>query len=438
MRFLSFASPLPSRLALPRAARQRRRDLDARLRVQGEARLQRAPLARRTSRGLRRGHARPWRARRANGSRRSGWRTRTADAPPSSRAATSPRPRPPGRRTASGSPSSPRAARTRTARTQAEPLAHPARRRRGGGPHRREGRRRPRRAGRRTAAASRSSSPTRARDDEEKADKEKRDARVVGEDVKRIRLAVIPAEKDAEGKRSAAAPHLRRPERRQRRGSGQFRLVARTASGSRSTISRPRTWTTGRRETSRWSRSSRGRCGRWPRPRARSPIRRSRRTAARSHTRWRRRRCGGRARRASTSCPLAGGAPRALAATFDERPDLLGWTADGTRVVVGETRGTVEPADRAARGRRRGHGHHARGHDGRDGERSMPRAPRSGFVSQAPDRAPEAFVGDLPVAAAPAAKGKTRAARGAPRLGSGAGQPRAGPARRRPRAARKS
>src|SRR5258708_3531294 len=39
--------------------------------------------------------------------------------------------------------------------------------------------------------------------------------------------------------------------------------------------------------------------------------------------------------------PVGGGAPRALAATFDERPDLLGWTADGTRVIVSETRGTV-------------------------------------------------------------------------------------------------
>jgi len=38
-------------------------------------------------------------------------------------------------------------------------------------------------------------------EEEEKAAREKRDWRVVGDDVKRIRLAVIPAEKDAEGKR---------------------------------------------------------------------------------------------------------------------------------------------------------------------------------------------------------------------------------------------
>ncbi|HEU0093635.1 MAG TPA: hypothetical protein VFS78_16105, partial [Vicinamibacteria bacterium] len=38
-------------------------------------------------------------------------------------------------------------------------------------------------------------------DDEEKADKEKRDARVVGEDVKRVRLAIVAVEKDGDGKR---------------------------------------------------------------------------------------------------------------------------------------------------------------------------------------------------------------------------------------------
>ena len=39
--------------------------------------------------------------------------------------------------------------------------------------------------------------------------------------------------------------------------------------------------------------------------------------------------------------PAAGGRPRALAATFDEQPDLLGWSADGRGVYVFEVHGTI-------------------------------------------------------------------------------------------------
>jgi dipeptidyl aminopeptidase/acylaminoacyl peptidase len=39
--------------------------------------------------------------------------------------------------------------------------------------------------------------------------------------------------------------------------------------------------------------------------------------------------------------PAAGGAPRKLAATFDEQPDLVGWSADGRGLYYTETNGTV-------------------------------------------------------------------------------------------------
>lgn len=39
--------------------------------------------------------------------------------------------------------------------------------------------------------------------------------------------------------------------------------------------------------------------------------------------------------------PAGGGAPKALAKTFDERPDLLGWSPDNRSVYVVETHGTI-------------------------------------------------------------------------------------------------
>ena len=39
--------------------------------------------------------------------------------------------------------------------------------------------------------------------------------------------------------------------------------------------------------------------------------------------------------------PASGGAPKALAKTFDEQPDLIGWSSDGRSVYVSETQGTV-------------------------------------------------------------------------------------------------
>src|SRR5262249_49739311 len=39
--------------------------------------------------------------------------------------------------------------------------------------------------------------------------------------------------------------------------------------------------------------------------------------------------------------PAGGGAPKPLAPTFDEQPNLIGWAADGKRIYFSETRGTT-------------------------------------------------------------------------------------------------
>jgi dipeptidyl aminopeptidase/acylaminoacyl peptidase len=89
-----------------------------------------------------------------------------------------------------------------------------------------------------------------------------------------------------------------------------------------------------------------------------------------------------------------GGPPRTLAVTHDQRPDVLGWSADGKSLIFSETRGTVNrvsaapvdggaivdltPADVMV-----------------DQAALDPSRTRLGFTSQAPDRAPEAYVSTL-------------------------------------------
>jgi len=91
-----------------------------------------------------------------------------------------------------------------------------------------------------------------------------------------------------------------------------------------------------------------------------------------------------------------GGTPRTLALTHDERPDILGWSADGKSVIFSENRGTVvrvsaapvdggpitdlTPADVIV-----------------DQAALDPSRTRLGYTSQAPDRPVEAYVS--PVAA---------------------------------------
>jgi dipeptidyl aminopeptidase/acylaminoacyl peptidase len=92
--------------------------------------------------------------------------------------------------------------------------------------------------------------------------------------------------------------------------------------------------------------------------------------------------------------PATGGEPRKLAATFDSKPAIVGWSADGKRIYFQETRGTVSrlsalPVDGGAAA------------DLGSGERhdqfTRLNAPRTmvGYVSQNSDHAPEAFVTTL-------------------------------------------
>ena len=140
-------------------------------------------------------------------------------------------------------------------------------------------------------------------EDEEKADKEKRDARVVDGAPKLTRLYVVPVEKDADGKRpvrklTEGAMSLGQPG-----GPVRVRLVARRATASSSRTSPRRTSTTGRWRTFRSSRSRRRRV------RALAATRRggvgsrsSRPTASRSRsTRATTRRPGGGARASRSS-----------------------------------------------------------------------------------------------------------------------------------------
>jgi dipeptidyl aminopeptidase/acylaminoacyl peptidase len=92
--------------------------------------------------------------------------------------------------------------------------------------------------------------------------------------------------------------------------------------------------------------------------------------------------------------PAGGGSVRTLAVTRDESPDVVGWSADGRRVLFSETRGTVNGVSAAPV----------------DGGAVVDLTPadvmvdqpaldatrtRLGFMSQAPDRAPEAYVSAL-------------------------------------------
>jgi len=250
-------------------------------------------------------------------------------------------------------------------------------------------------------------------DEEEKADKEKRDARVVGEDVKRVRLAIVAVEKDGDGKRPVRRLTTGDPSVGNVEGPGRFdwspdgkwiafdhqptSLIDDWTKGDISLVEVESGAVTPLATTpAAESNPSFSPDGRWVAYEASDvPVR------------W-----GGASR--IQVVPVGGGAPRALAATFDERPDLLGWTPDGTRVIVSETRGTVGrltalPQDGGA------------ATDITPADTTVDTASlnasrtRIGFTSQAPDRAPEAFVAEVPVGrivatAGTAAKDRRRAA----------------------------
>lgn len=92
--------------------------------------------------------------------------------------------------------------------------------------------------------------------------------------------------------------------------------------------------------------------------------------------------------------PAAGGAPRPLATTFDEQPDILGWSADNRSLIVAETQNTVGrifslPAD----------GGPATPISGTDVNVAGPAVNTAGtavgFVHSWSDRAPEPYVSRL-------------------------------------------
>lgn len=231
-------------------------------------------------------------------------------------------------------------------------------------------------------------------EDEEKADKEKRDARVVDENPKLVRLYVVPVEKDSEGKR---------PTRKLTSGALSLGGPALEALGF--------DWSPDAREIA-FTHQPTPDVDDWPKAdvsivdvaagsvRALAATRAAESDpfyspdgqwiayyASNDPPSWRRR---GRVMVVARQ----GGTPRALVATHDEQPDILGWSSDGARLLVVETHGTANrlsalPADGGARVDL----------SPADTMLSNPKlnAPGThvGFTSQSPGRAPEAFASVL-------------------------------------------
>jgi dipeptidyl aminopeptidase/acylaminoacyl peptidase len=230
-------------------------------------------------------------------------------------------------------------------------------------------------------------------DEEEEAEKEKRDARVLDDGLKRIRLCVVPVEKDGAGKRQVTVltPGERSVGNVGEPGRYDWSPDARSIVFMHQPTPHVDDWP--RADVSIVDVASGA-----LRPLAASGAAESDpffspdgRTVALvvsdDPPSW-----AFAARIAVV--PREGGAPRALAATHDQRPDILGFSADGRSVVFAETRGTVNrvgaapldegpvadltPADLMV------------DQPSLDASRT-----RLGFTSQAPDRAPEAYVSRL-------------------------------------------
>ncbi len=218
-------------------------------------------------------------------------------------------------------------------------------------------------------------------EDEEKAEREKRDARVVDENYKLTRLWLVPVEPDAEGRRVA---------RRLTEGDVHVTSMSWAPDGRSIAIAHQRTPTvyeqndvsvidvtsgrataiaaTGANESGPvWSRD-----GRWI-AFTRSDDPPTWGFVSRVHV-----------------VAAAGGEPRALANTFDEQPGVIGWSADDRSIWVTETRGTRSriyalpagggaPVDLTSDG-------------GVDGASLNERGTHLGFTRQATDRPAEAFV----------------------------------------------
>jgi dipeptidyl aminopeptidase/acylaminoacyl peptidase len=229
-------------------------------------------------------------------------------------------------------------------------------------------------------------------EDEEKADKEKRDARVVDEDLKPLRLYLLPVEKDAEGKR---------PVRKLTAGDFSVGSVGGPAGFDFSPDGR----------TIAFAHQRTPLINDWPSTDlsvvevatgAVRPLATTRAAETDPHfspdgrevaynlsdepPTWR-----GRERVAVVAA--TGGAPRLLAVTRDESPDLVGWTRDG-RLLLSETSRTVTrlfalPADGGAVAAL------GAAEVMVDGAAINATGTHVGFTSQAPDRAPEAYASGL-------------------------------------------
>ena len=172
-------------------------------------------------------------------------------------------------------------------------------------------------------------------EDEEKGEKEHRDARVVDEKSKMSRLYVVPAEADAGGKR---------PVRRLTAGALHVTDQFDWSPDSRTIVFTHRP-TPGADDWTRSDVSVVDVAGATVRPLATS-------AAAESQPRYS---PDGRwiALAVSDAPPTwsgrsrvhvvaaEGGTPRALAPTADEDPEIAGWLADGRRILIAETRGTA-------------------------------------------------------------------------------------------------
>jgi len=231
-------------------------------------------------------------------------------------------------------------------------------------------------------------------DDEEKAEKEKRDARVVDADPKMIRLRVVRLEKDEAGKRNPRALTPASFSLGNIGGAGDFEWApdGRSIAFTHQPSPKIDDWTradvsavdveTGTVKPLAATRAVEGGAhyspdGKWIAL-----------TVSEDPPTWRRR------DRVALLPAQGTGAPRRLAASLNEQPRILGFTPDAKRVLVAETRRTatslaavpvdgspvqdLTPADLMV-----------------DGVSLNRRGTHLGFTSQAPDRPVEAFVSPL-------------------------------------------
>jgi dipeptidyl aminopeptidase/acylaminoacyl peptidase len=230
-------------------------------------------------------------------------------------------------------------------------------------------------------------------DDEEKAEKEKRDVKVIGENLKRIRLCLLPVEKDAQGRRPVRVLTPGEMSVGDVEGPGDFGW---SPDSRRLVFDHQPTpyvddWTkadvsiveidSGRITPLASTAAAEGQPsfspdGEWI----------ALGVSAIPPT-W-----AGAVRVQVVSA--RGGAPRPLALTGDEQPDVLGWSEDGRRVIVRESSHTVSrlfavpadggpaveltPADTMVEA----------------AALSLTRT-KVGFTSQGPDRPPEAYVSEM-------------------------------------------